>query len=59
MEFGIDFDYASKMWRQNKKKLSDGMFCYKPKKCNALTKKNKPCKNMTTGEFCIIHQKCN
>ena len=43
MEFGIDFDYASKMWRQNKKKLSDGMFCYKPKSV-MLTKKINPAK---------------
>ena len=28
-QFIIDFDYASKMWRQNKIYLGNGMFKYK------------------------------
>jgi len=28
-QFIIDFDYASKMWRQNKISLGDGKFKYK------------------------------
>jgi hypothetical protein len=41
MEFGIDFDEASKCWRENKKSIGNGMYTYK---CCALTKEGKPCK---------------
>lgn len=27
-EVDIDFDYASKCWRENKKKIGNGMFVY-------------------------------
>ena len=37
----IDFDYASKCWRANKKYLGSGIFKYK---CNHISK--------TTGKYC-------
>ena len=40
MEFGIDFDEASRSWRENKKVKGNGMFAYK---CNQLTKEGKTC----------------
>jgi len=41
MEFGIDFEEASKCWRENKKTKGNGMFTYK---CCSLTKEGTPCK---------------
>jgi hypothetical protein len=38
----IDFDYASKIWRYNKKYLGGGNFIYK---CNHVSK--------TTGKYCL------
>lgn len=57
MEVNIDFDYASKMWQKNKKKLTNG--CYEYKKCytcKAKTKQNKNCKNKTSFDYCYLHE---
>lgn len=40
MEFDIDFDEASKAWRQNKKHIGNGMFVYT---CKFIHSNSKPC----------------
>ena len=54
----IDFDYASKAWMANKKKIGEGSYIYicgcktvKRTKCN-----NKPSISSKEG-FCYIHAK--
>ena len=56
MEFGIDFDDASKCWRENKKRKENGTYAYK---CMRLTKEGKPCRKeamkVIGAEYCKIH----
>tara|TARA_Y100000768_G_C23980035_1_gene685199 strand:+ start:199 stop:393 length:195 start_codon:yes stop_codon:yes gene_type:complete len=54
----IDFDEASKLWKQNKKYIGNGCYIYI---CMAITVKNKPCLNkpLKNGNFCHIHKKKN
>ena len=58
MEFGIDFDEASKCWKENKKSKGNGTYVYK---CSALTKEGKPCKReamkVVGAETCNMHKK--
>lgn len=58
MDFGIDFDDASKCWRENKKPKANGCFVYK---CQAICLNGKPCKretmNVVGAEYCNMHQK--
>ena len=51
----IDFDEASKLWRQNKRYIGNGSFVYI---CKGKTKLGKSCKNKcsNTLEYCKIHQ---
>lgn len=55
-EVNIDFDEASKAWRENKKKLDNGNFIYV---CGALTKTGNICnkKRINGFDFCKIHKK--
>ena len=59
LEVNIDFDYASKMWRENKGRLtySEGSFYYI---CCAITSKGQPCKRkpLTGYNYCYTHN-CN
>lgn len=43
MEFGIDFDDASKEWRKNKKNISNGWFVYT---CNYIHSNGKKCNKL-------------
>ena len=55
MEVKIDFDAASKAWRQNKFHIGNGYFKYI---CGELTHKNTPCKNKPKENGkCSCHQK--
>jgi hypothetical protein len=58
MEFGIDFDEASKCWRENKKSKGNGTYVYK---CTHLTKNGKPCRKeamkVVGAETCACHGK--
>jgi hypothetical protein len=58
MEFGIDFDEASRYWKENKKSKGNGVYVYK---CQGLTKDGKPCKKeamkVVGAEYCKHH--CN
>lgn len=50
----IDFDYASKMWRLNKKYLGKGVFMYKCLHISSTTNKN--CKNKIFKDlYCKYH----
>lgn len=51
----IDFDYASKMWNANKKKLGNGTYKYV---CGALTKVGKPCQRnpCKNHKYCSQHK---
>jgi hypothetical protein len=57
MEFGIDFDEASKCWKENKKYKGNGTYVYK---CQCLTKEGKPCKReamkVIGAETCNSHK---
>ena len=52
----IDFDEASRLWRENKKNIGNGMFCYK---CFAFTKKGLKCNNKCkpNSNYCKTHKK--
>ena len=54
MEVNIDFDEASRVWMQNKRKIGNGYYVYR---CIATTKKGTPCKCKPTknSTFCHIH----
>ena len=54
LEVNIDFDYASKCWRENKNKLDNG--CYKYI-CMAKIKKGLCCRNIPikNTNYCKIH----
>jgi hypothetical protein len=56
MEFGIDFNDASKCWRENKKRKENGIYVYK---CMGLTQEGKPCRKeamkVIGAEYCKIH----
>lgn len=58
MEFGIDFDDASKCWRENKKSKGNGTYVYK---CMQLTKDGNPCRmeamKLVGAETCACHSK--
>ena len=60
MEFGIDFDDASKCWKENKKSIGNGSYVYI---CNQLTKEGKPCRRevmkIVGAETCKCHSKKN
>jgi hypothetical protein len=61
-EVNIDFDEASKAWKQNKKQVEQGHFQYI---CTVVkqdgTKCGKTCSNTngTEGQYCRTHKKCN
>ena len=50
MEFGIDFDYASECWRQNKKRKKNGYFVYI---CNYIRSNGNRCRRTIYSN--IIH----
>ena len=54
--FVIDFDAASKAWRENKKSLGNGHYKYI---CCQNTKTGKKCNrtSMPTVDFCKMHAK--
>ena len=54
----IDFDFASAVWRQNKRKIGEGHFTYI---CGHETKKGTPCNNkpMKDNICCYMHNKNN
>ena len=57
MEFGIDFDEASKCWRQNKKYIGNGMFVYI---CGYIHSNGKQCRRTiysqtTTNPYSTIY----
>jgi len=56
LEVNIDFDYASKMWNANKKKLLNGCYQYVCGKelNNSCFCKRKLAKN---SPFCYVHNK--
>ena len=51
----IDFDFASKMWKKNKKSIGDGSYVYI---CGYTTHKNTPCqhKSGSHSQYCHIHR---
>ena len=59
----IDFDEASRAWRENKIKLSNGCYKYKPQVhvCSHMTVKGNQCRNRIKGDsiqnVCRIHLK--
>jgi hypothetical protein len=55
-EVNIDFDEASKCWKQNKIKLNDGCYKYKKERCIALTKNGAQCKHKTSNTYCSLHK---
>lgn len=54
MEVIIDFDAASKAWRENKRSIGNGCYVYR---CIATTKKGEPCKckPLPNKDTCRIH----
>jgi hypothetical protein len=56
MEFGIDFDEASRCWKENKKSKGNGMYVYQ---CQGLAKDGKPCRRevmkIMGAEYCKQH----
>lgn len=54
MEVNIDFDEASRVWMQNKRKITNGCYVYR---CIATTKKGEPCKCKPSqnSQYCHIH----
>jgi len=52
----IDFDFASKIWKQNKKSTGDGSYVYI---CGYLTHKGIPCQNKSGKhtQYCHLHRK--
>lgn len=65
MEVNIDFDEASKFWRENKKQISPGMFVYtcnyihakNNKKCNSIVYSNKYCDSIVySNKYCKRHR---
>lgn len=48
MEFGIDFEEASKCWRQNKKYIGNGMFAYI---CNHIKSNGKQCRKIIYSQL--------
>ena len=48
-EVNIDFDEASRAWRENKKSMKNGQFIYTCTKCKRITKKGHP--------MCYLHLK--
>ncbi len=56
MEANINFDEASKLWRENKQYLGNGSYKYI---CMAITKKNTQClkKPLKNCKYCHIHNK--
>ena len=55
-DVNIDFDQASKMWRNNKITIGNGSFKYI---CSALCKTGKKCRNkpLKNKQVCHIHNK--
>ena len=55
-EVSIDFDYASKMWNKNKKKIGCGHYTYI---CGCMTKNGTPCKNAPrkNKKTCHLHKR--
>lgn len=53
-EVNIDFDEASRLWRQNKKSIGNG--CYKYV-CGAVTRSNRQCRRVTRSgqRYCPAH----
>jgi hypothetical protein len=53
-DVNIDFDEASKMWRQNKKHIGNGVFKYI---CCAINKNGLPCNNKPNynSDYCFTH----
>jgi hypothetical protein len=56
-EVKIDFDGASKSWKENKIKLLNGCYEYKKTQCVGITKNGRQCKKMTKHEYCTMHKK--
>jgi hypothetical protein len=56
-EVNIDFDEASKAWRQNKEYKGYGYFTYTTK-CKQLTKTGKQCRRLCSpnSDYCYQHQ---
>jgi hypothetical protein len=56
MDFIIDFDEASELWRKNKRSLGNGMYMYI---CTYVDKKGKQCKRQTVSQtsctYCTKH----
>jgi hypothetical protein len=52
----IDFDFASRMWKRNKKSIGDGSYVYI---CGYKTLKNSFCKNKSGkyNQYCYLHRK--
>ena len=52
----IDFDEASRSWKQNKKSQGNGTYTYK---CVGLTKQGNSCnrKPLNECDFCKLHRK--
>ena len=59
MKVEIDFDYASKAWRENKRELKNGMYSYKKtnKNCGHVCDNGKKCKKKRVfdSDFCELH----
>ena len=56
-DVNIDFDEASKLWRQNKISNNQGFFEYV---CGAICKNGEKCKRKTEcGKKCHLHKKQN
>jgi len=55
-DVNIDFDQASKMWRNNKISIGNGSYKYI---CSALCKTGKKCRNqpLKNKQVCHIHNK--
>ena len=51
----IDFDYASKMWNKNKKKVGCGQYMYI---CGCITKNGTACKKSPSKnkKYCHLHK---
>jgi len=56
LKFVIDFDEASKAWRENKKSIGNGHYKYI---CCQTTKTGKKCNrvSMPSVDFCKMHAK--
>ena len=56
LEVNIDFDESSKVWKENKISLGDGMYKYrKTRNCKSKTAKGNDCKNKTAFDYCSVH----